>query len=90
MQTIKQATLALSCFAALFLGSTFWFWRRDSVRAAAALTLLFAFEAAVAPTLKAMAVTKVTDFTLALTGIAVGMAVFVTRRRTRTSRAMVA
>jgi hypothetical protein len=81
---------AAAVFAALFLGSTFWFWRRDSVRAAAALTLLFAFEAAVAPTLKAMAVTKVTDFTLALTGIAVGMAVFVTRRRTRTSCAIVA
>jgi FtsH-binding integral membrane protein len=81
---------AAAVFAALFLGSTIWFSRRDSIRAAIALTLLFAFEAAVAPTLNALAVTKVTDFTLALTGIALGIAVIVTRRRTRPSRAMVA
>ena len=36
-------------FAALFLGCTLWFWRRDSVRAAVALLVLFAFEAAAAP-----------------------------------------
>jgi hypothetical protein len=81
---------AAAVFAALFLGSTLWFSRRDSVRSAMLLTLLFAFEAAAAPTLKAMAVTKVTDFTLALTGIALGIVLVVTRRRTQTSRAMVA
>ena len=81
---------AAAVFAALFLGSTLWFWRRDSVRAAGAMTLLFAFEAAVAPTLKAMTVTKVADLTLALTGIALAITVFVTRRRTRPSPAVVA
>lgn len=81
---------AAAVFAALFLGCTIWFWRRDSVRAALVLTLLFAFEATVAPTLKAMTVTKVTDFTLALVGIAFAVTVAVTRRRTRTSPAAVA
>jgi hypothetical protein len=80
---------AAAVFAALFLGCTIWFWRRDSIPAATALTLLFAFEAAVAPTLKAMSVTKLTDFTLALTGIALAITVAVTRRRART-RAVVA
>lgn len=69
-------------FAALFAGSTLWFWRRYSIRAAAVLMVLFAFEGAVAPTLKAMTVTKVTDFALALTGIALAITVVVTQRRT--------
>jgi hypothetical protein len=77
---------AAAVFAVLFLGSTLWFRRRDSVRAAAAMTLLFAFEAAVAPTLRAMAVTRIADFTLALAGIALGITVLVTRRRTGISR----
>ena len=77
---------AAAVFAALFLSGTLWFWRRDSVRAALALMLLFAFEAAVAPTLGAMTVTKVADFTVALTGIALAITVVVTRRRTRASR----
>ena len=77
---------AAAVFAALFLGGTLWLWRRDSVPAALALMLLFAFEAAVAPTLKAMTVTKVADFTLALTGIALAITMVVTRRRTRASR----
>jgi uncharacterized membrane protein len=81
---------AAAVFAALFLGSTIWFWRRDSVRAALALALLFGFEGAVAPTLKAMTVTKVADFVLALAGIALAIAVVVTRRRTRPSPAVVA
>lgn len=80
---------AAAVFAALFLGSTLWFWRRDSARAAIALALLFAFEAAVAPTLKAMTVTKVADLTLALTGLALATTVVVTRRG-RTSPAVVA
>jgi hypothetical protein len=72
---------AAAVFAALFLGSTMWFWRRDSVRAVGALLLLFAFEGAVAPTLKAMTVTKVGVLSLALTGIALATTVFVTRRK---------
>jgi hypothetical protein len=77
---------AAAVFAALFLSATLWLWRRGSVRAAVALMLLFAFEAAVAPTLRAMTVTKVADLTLALTGIALAITVVVTRRRTRASR----
>jgi hypothetical protein len=81
---------AAGVFAVLFLGSTIWLWRRDSLRAALALMLLFAFEATVAPTLKAMTVTKVADLTLALTGIALALTVVITRRRTRTSRPVAA
>jgi len=77
---------AAAVFAALFLGGTLWLWRRDSVRAALALLLLFAFEAAVAPTLRAMTVTKVADLSLALTGVALATTVVVTRRRMRASR----
>ena len=77
---------AAAVFAALFLSGTLWLWRRDSVRAALTLMLLFAFEAAVAPTLGAMTVTKVADFTVALTGIALAITVVVTRRRTRATR----
>ena len=50
--------------------------------------VLFAFEAAVAPTLKAMTVTKVADLTLSLIGIALAVTVIATRRRTRVSRAV--
>jgi len=81
---------AAAVFAALFLGSTLWYWRHDSLRAVAALTLLFAFEAAVAPTLKAMTVTKAVDFTLALTGIAFAVTVLMNRRQARTSRPLAA
>lgn len=77
---------AAAVFAALFLSGTLWLWRRDSIRAAVALMLLFAFEAAVAPTLRAMTVTKVADFTLAVTGIALAITVVVTRRHARASR----
>ena len=59
---------AAAVFAALFASCTLWFWRRDSIRATAALAVLFAFEGAVAPTLNAMTVTKVADFTLAVAG----------------------
>ena len=76
---------AAAVFAALFLGCTIWFWRRDSIRAAVALTLLFAFEGAVAPTLKAMTVTKAADFTLALAGVACGLAVLIAARRDKRS-----
>jgi hypothetical protein len=77
---------AAAVFAALFAGSTIWYWRRNSVRAAAALMVLFAFEAAVAPTLRAMTVTKVADFTLALAGIAIAIAALLTRRRMKSTR----
>ena len=77
---------AAALFAALFLGFTRWFWRRGSLRAALGLMLLFASEAAVAPTLKAMTVTKVADLTIALAGIALAIAVVVVRRRTSASR----
>ena len=63
-------------FAALFLVCTAWFWRRDSMLAATALLVLFAFEAAVAPTLKhVMTVTKVADFSLAVAGVLAAVAV---------------
>jgi hypothetical protein len=63
-------------FAALFLACTAWFWRRDSTRAAAALLVLFAFEAAAAPTLKhIMTVTKVADFALGVAGVLAALAV---------------
>jgi hypothetical protein len=77
---------AAAVFAALFAGCTLWFWRRDSIRAAVALVVLFAFEGAVAPTLNAMTVTKVADFTLALAGIAFAVAALVTRRRMKSTR----
>ena len=63
-------------FAALFLTCTVWFWRRDSTRAAAALLVLFAFEAAVAPSLKhVMTVTKAGAFSLGLAGAVTALAV---------------
>jgi hypothetical protein len=55
--------------ACLFLACTFWFWRRDSRRAAAALLILFAVELLSAPFLHVMLVTKVCDLALALTGV---------------------
>jgi hypothetical protein len=79
---------AAAVFAALFLGCTLWFWRRNSVRAAAALLVLFAFEAAVAPSLKhVMTLTKVADFTLALAGLASAIAVLVAGRRAKRASA---
>ena len=49
--------------------------------------LLFAFEAAVAPSLKhVMTVTKVADFTLALAGLACAIAALVAARRATRSR----
>jgi hypothetical protein len=72
---------AAAVMTVLFLACTIWFWRRDSIRAAIALTLLFGFEGAAAPTLKAMTVTKVADLTLSLTGIVLAVAVVLARRR---------
>jgi hypothetical protein len=73
---------AAAVFAALFLSCTIWLWRRNSIRAALALMLLFAFEAAAVPTLKAMTVTKVADITLALTGIALSITMIALRGST--------
>lgn len=76
---------AAAVMAVLFAVATIWYLRRDSLRAATVLLLLFVFEAAVAPTLKAMT-TKVADFVLSGIGIALAAAVLVTRRRARASR----
>ena len=66
-------------FSALFLACTAWFWRRDSMRAAAALLVLFAFEAAAAPSLKhVMTVTKAADFSLGVAGVLAALAVLAT------------
>lgn len=82
---------AAAVMAVLFLASTIWFWRRDSTRAAAALTLLFGFEGAVAPTLNAMTVTKVADLALSLTGIVLAATAVLARRRAAgTSRTVAA
>jgi hypothetical protein len=63
-------------FSALFLACTAWFWRRGSMRAAAALLVLFAFEAAAAPSLKhVMTVTKVAAFSLGIAGAFAAVAV---------------
>jgi hypothetical protein len=75
-------------FAALFLGCTAWFWRRDSVRAAVALLLLFAFEVAVAPTLQVAPATKMAIVALGIAGIAATIAVLVEVRRARRSPAV--
>jgi hypothetical protein len=63
-------------FAVLFLACTAWYWRRDSLRAAAAFLPLFAVEAASAPTLKhVMTVTKVAGFSLGVIGLLAVLAV---------------
>lgn len=73
-------------FGAVFLVSTAWFWRRDSMKAVVVLTLFFAFEVAVAPSLKhALTVTKATVIALGISGVAAGIIVLVTERRTRRS-----
>jgi len=79
---------AAAVMAALFLTCTIWYWRRDSLRAAVALTLLFAFEGAVAPTLSAMTITKAADLALAVTGVALAAAVIVGLRRKPASQAV--
>ena len=77
---------AAAIFAALFLSTTLWFQRRNSVRAAVALGILFAFEGAVAPTLRVMTVTKVADFTIALAGALLTITLLATKYRTKTAR----
>jgi hypothetical protein len=66
-------------FAVLFLACTAWYWRRDSLRAAAAFLPLFAVEAASAPTWKhVMTVTKVAGFSLGVIGLLGALAVLAT------------
>ena len=68
-------------FATLFIGSTAWFWQRDSARAARCLLGLFAIESAVAPSLKHTATgTKAAAFSLGILGILSAVAVLVARR----------
>lgn len=76
-----SAPAVAAVMAILFFGATIWYWRRNTLRAAVALLVLFAFEAAVAPTLKAMTVTKVADLALALVGVGLAVAVIAGRRR---------
>lgn len=75
-------------FAALFLGCTAWFYRRDSVRAVVSLLALFAFEIAVAPSLKHVATaTKIAVIALGLAGVAAAITVLVAVRHGRRSPA---
>jgi hypothetical protein len=76
---------AAAVFAALFFICTAWFWRNNSARAALALLVLMAFEGAVAPTLRAMPVTKIADVALAIVGITCAIAVLVAARHERSS-----
>jgi hypothetical protein len=80
---------AAAVLSVLFLGCTYWFWRRNSVRAALALLPLFAIEVAAAPGLKhVMTVTKVSMAALGTAGIAMVVAVVVPRLLARRSRAV--
>jgi len=72
-------------FAALFFGCTLWFWRRDSLPATVSLLVLLAFEAAVAPSLNAMTVTKAADLALAIAGVACALAVLIAARHNKRS-----
>ena len=79
---------AAAVFAALFLGCTVWFWRRNSHRAVAALLALCAYEAGVVPTLHAETITKFCDAGLGVVGVLAASAVLA--RRLRVNRAAAA
>jgi hypothetical protein len=87
---VIEVPAVAAVFAALFLVCSAWFWHRDSMRAAAGLLALFAFEVAVAPSLKAETITKAADVALGLAGIAAAVAVLVAARRTRRSPGLTA
>jgi hypothetical protein len=73
----------------LFLGFTYWFWRRNTIRAALALLPLFAIEVAAAPGLRhVMTVTKVSMAALGTAGIAMAVGVVVPRLLAKRSRAV--
>lgn len=62
-------------FAVLYLACTAWYWRRDSLFAAAAFVPLFAVEAGSAPTWNhVMTVTKVVGFSLGVIGLLAALA----------------
>ena len=68
--------------AAAFIGGTIWFWRRGSLKAVAVLLAFFAFEVAVAPSLKhVMLVTKLAAGGLGIVGASMAIAVLVSARR---------
>ena len=68
-------------FAGLFFACAAWFWRRNSVRAAVGLLLLFVFEVAEAPTWKAETATKAGAAALGAAGILAAVCAVVTRHR---------
>ena len=73
-------------FAAVFLGCTAWFWRRGSMKAVGVLSLLLAFEVALAPSLKeASTTTKAAVIAVGTVGIAAAIAVLVGERRAKRS-----
>jgi hypothetical protein len=76
--------------ACLWFACTIWFWRRDSVRAAGALLVLFAFEGLTAPFLThVMLVTRLADIALSVFGFVVAASVLVQRRRDQPASALV-
>lgn len=75
-------------FSVLFLLCTAWFWRRNSSKPVVVMALLFAIEAAVAPSLQhVMTITKVAAFTLGVLGLASAVAVLALRRSAGATRA---
>jgi hypothetical protein len=75
-------------FSVLFLACTAWFVRRNSSKPVVVMALLFAIEAAVAPSLHdVMTITKVAAFTLGVLGLASAVAVLVLRRSAAATRA---
>jgi hypothetical protein len=85
---IIDVPVVAAVFAAVFLSCTAWFWRRSSAKAAGILALFFAFEVAVAPSLKeASTATKVSAIVLGVAGVAAATGVLLTRRRARGSSA---
>jgi hypothetical protein len=80
---------AAAILSVLFLGCTYWFWRRNSVRSALALLPLFAIEVAAAPGLKhVMTLTKVSMVVLGAAGITMVAGVVVPRLLAKRSRAV--
>lgn len=84
-ETVDAFFIAVPGFAVLFAGLFFacaaWFWRRNSVKAAVALLLLFVFEVAQAPSWKAEAATKAGAAALGVAGILAAVSAVVTRLR---------
>ncbi len=77
-----DAPTVAAAFAAMFLAATTWFWLRESTWATLWLLVLFAFEAAVAPSLKHVeAVTKVAAFSLGVTGAIAALTTLTLHRR---------